>query len=210
VTFTGFPDDAFALYEGLEADNSKTYWIRHKATYDTCVRTPMVELLALLEPEFGPGNTFRPYRDVRFSKQVALQDPPGRLRRDRPGGRLLPAARRRGAGFHSHASDQVERYRAAVADERSGEQLREIVGRLSDDGFDITGDRLKTKPRGYPDDHPRIELLRYKSLTATQRWPMQPWMHEPALADRVRHAWRALGPLVEWVDKHVGPSHAAR
>ena len=35
------------------------------------------------------------------------------------------------------------------------------------DTFDsITGESLKTAPKGYPKDHPEIELLRHKSLLA--------------------------------------------
>ena len=68
MSFTGFPDEAFAFYEGLVADNSKAYWTDHKATYDRCVKAPMQALLAELEPEFGSATFFRPYRDVRFSK----------------------------------------------------------------------------------------------------------------------------------------------
>jgi len=67
AAFKGWPAEAFDFYEGLEADNSKTYWTEHKATYDEKVLAPMVDLLAELEDEFGPTKVFRPYRDVRFS-----------------------------------------------------------------------------------------------------------------------------------------------
>ncbi|HEY2791792.1 MAG TPA: DUF2461 family protein, partial [Micromonosporaceae bacterium] len=36
-----FGDEAFEFYEGLRADNSKTYWTAHKQTYDDFVRAPM-------------------------------------------------------------------------------------------------------------------------------------------------------------------------
>jgi uncharacterized protein (TIGR02453 family) len=209
VTFTGFPDDAFAFYEGLEADNSKTYWTRHKSTYDTCVRGPMVELLDLLEPEFGTGHTFRPYRDVRFSRDKSpYKTHQGGFTETADGIGFYVQVDASGmlaaAGFHAHTPDQVERYRAAVDEDHTGEQLRGIVAKLTGDGFDIGGETLKTKPRGYPADHPRIELLRHKSLTAAADWPVTPWMHEPAAADRVRETWRALVPLVEWIGTHVG------
>jgi hypothetical protein len=41
VTFRGWPAEALDFYEGLEADNSKTYWTAHKAVYDDAVRAPM-------------------------------------------------------------------------------------------------------------------------------------------------------------------------
>jgi uncharacterized protein (DUF2461 family) len=67
MTFTGFPDEGLVFYEGLEADNSKTYWTRSKDVYESCVRGPMQALVEALAGEFGPAKLFRPYRDVRFS-----------------------------------------------------------------------------------------------------------------------------------------------
>jgi uncharacterized protein (DUF2461 family) len=69
VGFNGFGKHAVDFYEGLAADNSKVYWSDHKAVYDDRVRAPMLELLAELEPEFGSGKSFRPYRDIRFSNE---------------------------------------------------------------------------------------------------------------------------------------------
>ena len=67
MTFRGWPVEAIEFFEGLEADNSKTYWQRNKEVYDSMVRVPMEELLAELGPEFGESRIFRPYRDIRFS-----------------------------------------------------------------------------------------------------------------------------------------------
>ena len=58
MAFRGFPEEALEFYEGLEA---------HKPVYDSCVAAPMKELLAELA-SFGEAKMFRPYRDVRFSK----------------------------------------------------------------------------------------------------------------------------------------------
>ncbi len=66
--FTGFGEGAVEFYDGLLADNSKAYWTDHRAVYERDVLAPMQALLATLEPEFGSGKIFRPYRDVRFSK----------------------------------------------------------------------------------------------------------------------------------------------
>ena len=64
TAFTGFGEDAVEFYDGLEADNSKAYWTDQREIYENDVRAPMQALLAALEPEFGPGKIFRPYRDV--------------------------------------------------------------------------------------------------------------------------------------------------
>ena len=69
------------------------------------------------------------------------------------------------------APDQLERYRQAVSLDKTGESFSELVEALRAKGIQAGGhDSLKTAPKGYPKDHPRIELLRYKGVTAWQQW----------------------------------------
>ena len=79
---------------------------------------------------------------------------------------------------------------------------------LRDAGFDIEGEQLKTKPRGYDADHPRIDLLRFKSLMALKRFGAPDWLATPAAADQVRDTWRRLVPLNKWIIANVGPPDA--
>lgn len=209
-TFNGFSDRVFEFYDGLVADNTKSYWAEHKTVYETEVRGPMQALVAELAPEFGDAKLFRPYRDVRFSKDkspykthqgafVAVEPGIGYyLQIDTEG--LLA-----GGGFHHHAPAQVERYRRAVDDESSGTGLARVLTGLRDADFDIEGERLKTKPRGYDADHPRIDLLRFKSLTALKRFGAPDWLLTREAVDHVRDTWRRLVPLNEWVVRNVGP-----
>src|SRR3954451_9103578 len=67
MAFRGWPMAAIDFFDGLEEDNSREYWLTHKAVYDEAVRAPMEELLAELADEFGESKIFRPNRDVRFS-----------------------------------------------------------------------------------------------------------------------------------------------
>ena len=69
MAFPGRPEEALDFYEGLAADNSRTYWTRHKALYEEQVRGPMAAPAAELEPEYGAARIFRPYRDIRFSPE---------------------------------------------------------------------------------------------------------------------------------------------
>ena len=70
--------------------------------------------------------------------------------------------------------------------------------------FTIDGEQLKTTPRGYDREHPRIELLRHKSLMAGRSHGFEPVIHTPELLDLVRDDWRALRPLVDWVAANAG------
>ncbi len=111
-----------------------------------------------------------------------------------------------GGGYHHHASDQLARYRAAVDEESSGSQLEQLVDALRVTGFQIGGDQLKTRPKGVGEDHPRLELLRHKSLVAWRDHGMPPWLSRPAVLEKVRADWRAIRPLGEWLASHVGPT----
>jgi uncharacterized protein (TIGR02453 family) len=209
AAFSGFGPGAIAFYEGLERDNTKAYWTANKKTYDQHVRDPMLALLEDLAPEFGEGKVFRPNRDIRFSAdkspyktyQGAIAGPaPGIGYYVQVGANGLLA----GGGYHSHSSAQVDRYRAAVDADASGRALAAIVNRLEEAGFSTEGEQLKTRPRGIAADHPRVDLLRYKSLMELRRFGAPAWMTTPAAVDEVRASWRALVPLNDWIVEHVG------
>jgi uncharacterized protein (TIGR02453 family) len=209
-TFNGFSDRALDFYDELAVDNSKAFWADNRAVYETEVRDPMRALVAELEPDFGEAHLFRPYRDVRFSKDkspykthqgafVGIEPGIGYYVQVDSEGLLA------GGGFHHHATTQVERYRKAVDDRSTGTGLEAVVAALRDAGFDIEGEQLKTRPRGYDADHPRIELLRFKSLMGLKRFGAPEWLATPAAVDHVRDTWRRLVPLNEWIILNVGP-----
>ena len=213
MSFAGFPDEALDFYEGLEADNSRAYWTDHRAVYDAGVKAPMEALLAQLEPEFGAAKLFRPYRDVRFSKDktpyktaaaAAIGD-------DVQGGlyvQLSAAGLMVAGGAHGLATDQARRLRAAVADDLPGTALVRVLDALQAQGFTVEGERLKRVPKEFGDDHPRAGLLTLKTLFAVRQHPPQDWLHGPEAATRLAEDWRALAPLNAWLADHVGPSRS--
>jgi uncharacterized protein (TIGR02453 family) len=212
-TFNGFSDCVFDFYDELAANNSRAFWAEHKTVYETEVRDPMRALVAELEPEFGEATLFRPYRDVRFSKDKSpYKTHQGAFVEIEPGiGYYVQVDSEgllAGGGFHHHASAQVERYRKAVDDEATGTGLRAIVVGLREAGLELQGEQLKTKPRGYAAGHPRIDLLRYKSLMALKRFGAPDWLATPTAVDHVRDTWRRLVPLNEWIMRNVGPPDA--
>ncbi|MEU8511316.1 DUF2461 domain-containing protein [Kitasatospora sp. NPDC048722] len=208
MTFSGWPAEALEFYEHLEADNSKTFWQAHKDRYDEAVRAPMEELLAELEPEFGPGKIFRPNRDVRFSADKSPYKTHIGAHLEAGGYVQLSAdGLACGNGMYRLAADQLERYRAAVAEDVSGAELERVIARVEKDGPRVFGrDSLKSAPRGYPRDHPRIELLRHKGLVAWQEWPPAQWLGTRTAQARIAAFLRASQPLRDWLDGHVGPS----
>jgi uncharacterized protein (TIGR02453 family) len=205
--FAGFPDSALDFYDDLEVDNTRSYWEKHKETYATCVRAPMVALSAALAPEFGEAKVFRPYRDVRFAKdKTPYKTHQGAFVAAGPatGWYVEISARglRVGAGFYEASGARLASIREAMADDVTGPQLEELLAQYRRDGWEIGGDQLKTSPRGYPADHPRIGLLRHKQLFVGRPYGFD-GLDDPAVLDRVRDDWRALRPLVEWIAAHA-------
>ncbi len=90
-----------------------------------------------------------------------------------------------------------------MAHDHYGAELQRILDDLVAEGFEISGEKLKTSPRGYAADHPRIELLRHKQLMAGKRYGFEAEDIGPGLLDRVRADWRSLRPLVEWTKQHA-------
>ena len=204
---TSFTDDAFNFYAGLITDNSKAYWEAHRATYEAAVREPMLAILERLAPEFdGAVKFFRPYRDVRFSadKSPYKTAQGGLVRLDGGAGYYVQVDAEGvsvGGGFYARDPAQTASYRAAVDDDRSGPQVAAIVAELVSAGYEERGDQLASRPRGVPADHPRLGLMRRKSLAVVRRPPES----EVDVAV-VRREWTRIRPLVEWVHTHVRPA----
>jgi uncharacterized protein (TIGR02453 family) len=205
MAFGGWPPEALEFYEGLEADNSKSFWTRHKAVYEDAVLRPMQELTELLAPEFGEPKIFRPYRDIRFSADKtpykthigATVGPSSYVQFSADGLGV-------GAGRWHLEPDELSRYRAAVAADRTGAKLAAIVAELEAAGVEIHGHgSLKSAPRGYSPDHPRIDLLRHKGLTTWRHWEPGPWLQSPSAAEKVTEFFRTSAPVCSWLASNV-------
>jgi uncharacterized protein (TIGR02453 family) len=207
MAFKGWPDSALAFYEGLEADNSKAYWLDQKEVYEREVKAPMDALLSELTAEFGESKLFRPYRDTRFSRDkspyktaIAARIGAGYVQFSADG---LFA----GAGMYHMMPDQLSRFREAVASEKAGQKLDGVVAALTKGGLNVHAmEELKTAPKGYPKDHPRIALLRMKGLVASRAWEPAGWLSTAAAKKRVVDVLRGTRPLLAWLEVNVGPS----
>ncbi|WP_408897051.1 DUF2461 domain-containing protein [Nocardioides sp. R1-1] len=208
MDFTGFPVAALDFYDDLEVDNSKSFWDAHKEVYLESVKAPMIALTDALAQEFGAAKVFRPHRDVRFAKDkrpykthqgafVGVGPASGwYVEVAAPGVRV-------GGGIYEASGPRLARLREAMADDTSGKRLQRILRDLERGGFEVAGERLKTVPRGYDKDHPRLELLKMKTVLGMRSYGFEPFIHTAELLDRVREDWRRLRPLVTWLGDAV-------
>jgi len=207
--FTGFPEAALDFFDDLEADNTKSFWADHKHIYESAVREPMSALTTALEEEFGSVKIFRPYRDVRFAKdKTPYKTHQGAFAARGPAtGWYVEVAApgvRVGVGFYEASTARLNRIREAIVDDRRGADLEKIIGLLQEKGWTFGGDKLKTSPRGYDAGHPRIELLRHKSMTLGKSYGFAPVIHTSELLTMVREDWREATPFVQWVSDNAG------
>lgn len=208
MTFDGFPVAALDFYDDLEIDNTKSFWEAHKHVYTESVLAPMKALTAALAEEFGPAKIFRPYRDVRFSKEkVPYKTHQGAFVAVAPQTgyylEVSPRGVRTGGGCYWFEPERLAAFRAAIDHDRFGSDLEKRLATATRKGYEVGGERLKTKPRGYETDHPRIDLLRHKSLTLGRVIGFEPVIHTPDLLAQVQADWRAIRPVTEWIAEHA-------
>ncbi|MET0831038.1 MAG: DUF2461 domain-containing protein [Acidimicrobiia bacterium] len=211
AAFTGFPPEAFDFYERLEADNDREFWTANKADYERLVRRPMEALCDELA-EFGAFHLYRPYNDMRFAKgRPPYKTHQGAFTRGPGGGghyvQISADGLMAAAGYYVMAKDQLDRFRHAVDDPDLGAEIADLADGLVGSGYEIGAhETLKTAPRGFPKDHPRVELLRRKGLMAWRSWPVARWVHGREAIRRVRGVFADVAPMAAWLDRHVGPS----
>jgi uncharacterized protein (TIGR02453 family) len=205
MAFGGWPAEALAFYAGLEDDNSKEYWTSRKAVYQEQVLRPMEELLEELAPQFGEPKIFRPYRDIRFSSdKTPYKTHIGATLGSTCYVQLSADGLSAGSGRWHLEPAELALYRSGVAGP-DGAELAAIVASLEKAGVEVHGHgSLKSAPRGYPADHPRIDLLRHKGLTTWQHWGSEPWLSTPAPAAEVSEFFRTSAALCDWLTAHVG------
>ena len=142
MAFGGWPEAALEFYVGLEADNSKSYWTSNKAVYQEKVLRPMEELVEQLAPELGEPKIFRPYRDIRFS---ADKTPYKTHIGATIGGtcyvQFSADGLGAGAGMWHMEPEELNRYRAAVADDpvaawqHRADAVQDLVEARGDESF---------------------------------------------------------------------------
>jgi uncharacterized protein (TIGR02453 family) len=206
VAFDGISIAALDFYEDLEADNSKAFWQAHKHIYDESVKAPLEALAEALAKDFGAPKFFRPYRDVRFSKdKTPYKTHQGIWFGESSTYVQVSASGLMLAGGYWHTeSPQVARFRRAVDDDLPGSALEKAIAAVERKGFAVGGDQLSRVPAGFDKEHPRGELLRYKTLTARRDYGAPDWLTTTRTKTEIVKGWKAIGPLTSWLDTNVG------
>ena len=202
--FAGIPREAFTFFEGLASHNNREWFQANKETYERACRAPMQSLLAELAPTYGSGKLTRINRDMRFARGQA---PYKTFIASGVGSRYYISLSKDGlyigTGIYMPDGPTLRRLREAIADDASGRKIASIVAGLRRKKYSVSAhETTATAPRGYADDHPRIELLRMKDLHAGMQLPRSALSTRKAL-DRVAAVMADVKPLSDWLQRHV-------
>ena len=214
-TFAGFPPEAIEFLRELEDNNDRDWFKANRARYDEHLIAPAHALAETLS-HLGEARGFRPYNDTRFHPRPPIKEQVGIVLRGTQlyGGVYYFQISLDGffvaAGQHQPATDQLERFRALVDNPKRIAGFDSALAHAESAGLELHPPALKRAPRGYPNDHPRIELLRLKDLTVTAEHELGDWLHTPECGERVRKQLDAAAPLVSWLGEHVGPTQQQR
>jgi uncharacterized protein (TIGR02453 family) len=217
-TFSGLPPQTVHFLDELRHHNTREWFQTHRADYAAFFLTPARELVVALGerlPELGPGIHAEPKvfgsiltinRDVRFSADKTPYkthldlwfwqgDGPSR---ERPGYfvRLSSEQLLFGAGMHAFNDVALQRYRAAILDDRTGERLQSLAEAMH---AELGGQTYKRVPQGLPAYHPRAAWLRHSGLFAQTEQPLPRELFSPQIVDLCMRTFKRFQPLQQWL-----------
>ena len=202
----------------LSANNTRDWFQEHKSSYDTA-RRDLEALVAALILEVGTfealGNLapkdciFRINRDIRFSKDKkpykewmsAVIGNGGRKSQRidyyihiQPNNQSFL-----GSGMWAPTSEQLATFRQEI--DYNAHELKAIIENPIFRSYfpDIEGEVLRTTPKGYPKDHPDIELLKRKQLFFMHRFD-DSVVTSPTFTAEVVNAIRVVKPFGDWLN----------
>ncbi len=215
--------DTFEFLAELKDNNYREWFDEHRHRYQSAKLNIQHLIDHLIEKiiQFDEGvrgttaqkSVFRIFRDVRFSKNKA----PYKTNMGAwiaPGGRKSPFAgyyvhvEPRGKSFlaggvYRPASNVLKAIREGIDYDASS--LRGILGekKFVEEFGELKGDKLKTAPKGYPKDHPDIDLIRHKDYIVSK--PLQD--SEVMASDFIENAaktFEVLFSLNQYLNQAIG------
>jgi uncharacterized protein (TIGR02453 family) len=227
-TFPGFPAEGLQFLRDIEVNNNKEWFQANKPTYEAALLAPAQDFVAALGSRLqeldpatvidtrtdGRGVLMRFYRDTRFSKDKSpyktniagiFTDGAGKkMNRPAYGFHMGADSMELLAGMFKFSKEQLAAYREAVADDKSGAELVEILQKLGAAGnYHLAGEHYKRVPAGYEADHPRAELLRYAGLYAYPSALDGDVLNSPQLVDISMDHFTTMAPIYQWLSTYV-------
>jgi uncharacterized protein (TIGR02453 family) len=195
--------------------NNQTIYKEAKANVELFVQE-LINEIVLFDPELKglevKNCLFRINRDIRFSNDKspyktnfgAFIVKGGKKNGDKYAGyyfHIEPGSSMIAGGAYVPPSPWLSAIREKISDE-TDEFLRIINDKTFKKYFGtVEGEKLKTAPKGYPSDHPQIELLKLKSFLAMNEVPDEKVL-SPGYFEYVTSGFRAMKPLNDFLNNY--------
>lgn len=221
--FEGFPKATVNFFINLKENNSKEWFNHHKEDFERSVIDPAKDFVVAMGKrlrDIAPNvaaipktdkSIFRIYRDTRFSKnKLPYKTHMGILfwegdkpKMENPGFyfHLEPPHLMLATGHYGFPKGMLEPYREAVIDKKKGEELAEVLKKLTEKNYKIGRTHYKRVPRGYDPEHPNAELLKHDGLYASIEIPIPEVLHTSGLIDFCFQRYSDMIPLHRWLKK---------
>ena len=223
MAFKGFGQDAQVFYQALGDNNSRPWFEDNRSLYVKEVRDPAEEFITALGGELereypsinfntrrnGAGSLMRINRDIRFSPNkspyktnLGLVFWMGEGKKTEVPGFYFHIGTDQiffYGGQHIFPKDILDRYRVAVATDKTGARLQTILDGLTGKGLPCFEEPAwKKVPRAYPADHPRAGLLRLAGI-GVAKVLVPDAIFSASLVEECAEAASRMKPLMDWL-----------
>lgn len=211
---THLDPSVFTFLRKLGKNNDRDWFTKNKAVYQDAhenFKTFAAELNVQMEAwdNIEKMKLFRIYKDVRFSKdktpyKTSFSGSFSRATKKLRGGyyfHLEPGGKSMvGGGFWQPEPKDLKRIREEIA--MDDKPLRKIIKSASFKKHwgAIEGNQVKTTPKGFPKDHPAIDLLRYKSYVISHHFTDKE-VTTPGFAKEVMKYFKATRPFFDYMSE---------
>lgn len=218
--FAGFPPTTLRFLEELARNNERTWFQANKSRYESDVLAPALEFISAMGPRLETvsrhflaipkrvgGSLMRVYRDTRFSRNkipyktnIGIQfrhelgkdvHAPGFYVHIEPNLCFL------GVGMWHPESGALAAIRDSIVEDPAAWKRARNAKRFRE-RFELSGDKLKRPPRGYPADHPHIEDLKRKDFIGVSEFPIGE-AGDALFVDRVARDFSTAKPLMRFL-----------
>lgn len=215
--------NTLAFLSLLKENNNREWFQANKPDYEkakadvTNLVTAVIEKVAVFDESIGHLQAkdclFRIYRDVRFSANKSPYKTnmgayfTGGGKQSMQCGYYLHIEPDNGCfaggGCYMPPSAQIKMIRQEI-----DYNTPEFIAILQNPDFvaqfgQLSDLKLKTAPKGYPKDHPHLNLLQYTSYVASHNFTDAEMTHKD-IADKMTAVFKALKPLNDFLNRAMG------
>jgi uncharacterized protein (TIGR02453 family) len=218
--FQGFPKETFSFLSELSSNNRKAWFDANKGRFQRVVEQPVQDFVSVMcahlvhafrDIKHLEGKVFRIHRDIRFSKDRTPYKTHIGIRFSEDASKncaapffyvQLEAEKLLFAtGQKEFEGEALDRYRAAVMDARTGRALAALVNTARHCDAGLQGEQLQKVPRGYPADHARADLLRFKGLYIESSLPVTQQVCSSECVQICLDQFARGKPLYDWLKR---------